>query len=102
MPDGSPQPATSATRHIEMNRMLAAAVAQNPGHAQLLDIDSTIAPGNHYQASVNGNLCRFDGVHFTVYCSTLLRNVVLPKLDTMLFSNSTPTPPSGQASPSDR
>ena len=99
MPDGSPQPAQSAIRHIEINKMLAAAVTQNPGDAQLLDINNTIAPNNHYQASLHGNLCRFDGVHFTVYCSTLLRNVVLPRIDTMLFSSSNATSPAGKANP---
>ena len=100
MPDGSPQPAASAARHTEINKMLAAAVAENPGHVQLLDINKTIAPDDRYQASINGNLCRFDGVHFTVYCSTLLRNVVLPKIDTILFHPSTATSPSGHANPS--
>jgi hypothetical protein len=100
MPNGSPQPAQSATRHVEINKMLATAVAQNRGHAQLLDIDNTIAPHDHYQATLNGNLCRFDGVHVTVYCSTLLRNVVLPRLDNMLFPTSGATPASGRPNPS--
>jgi hypothetical protein len=34
--------------------------------------DPAVSPGNRYAATVNGQLRRFDGVHFSVYCSELL------------------------------
>jgi hypothetical protein len=49
----------------------------------VLDIDQTISPGGHYDAKVNGQLCRFDGVHFSAYCSGLLEPRVLGEIRTM-------------------
>ena len=46
--------------------------------------DKTISPGNHYNAKVNGQLCRFDGVHFSAYCSGLLEPRVLGEVRKML------------------
>jgi len=43
----------------------------------VLDIDTTLSPGNHYDAKVNGQLCRFDGIHVSVYCAELLGPSVL-------------------------
>jgi peptidoglycan/LPS O-acetylase OafA/YrhL len=75
--DGSPSPAASPARHQEINALLAAAARRDPSHVQVLNIDSTVSPGNRYQVTVNGQLCRFDGVHFTLYCSELLEPSVL-------------------------
>ena len=76
-PNGSPSPAGSSARHALINSMLEAAARRDPNQVQVLDIDKTVSPGNHYQASVNGEFCRFDGIHFTLYCSELLEPSVL-------------------------
>ncbi len=75
--DGSPAPAASPSRHAMINAMLESAARRYPKAVSVLDIDSTISPGNHYDAKVNGQLCRFDGIHFSVYCSELLEPIVL-------------------------
>jgi peptidoglycan/LPS O-acetylase OafA/YrhL len=77
LPNGSAAPAASPARHALINEMLEAAARRHPNAVKVLDIDPTISPDNHYDASVNGQLCRFDGVHFTVYCSELLEPRVL-------------------------
>jgi hypothetical protein len=82
--DGSPSPAASPARHKEINALLAAAAKRDPSHVQVLNIDSTVSPGNRYQAKVNGQLCRFDGVHFTLYCSELLEPSVLGTVRKMI------------------
>ena len=33
--------------------------------------------GGQYQREVNGKLCRFDGIHFSLFCSKLLQPDVL-------------------------
>jgi peptidoglycan/LPS O-acetylase OafA/YrhL len=76
-PNGSPSPAASPARHAEINSMLEAAARRDPRHVQVLNIDSTVSPGNHYQAKLQGQLCRFDGVHFTLFCSERLEPSVL-------------------------
>ncbi len=86
MPDGSPAPAASPARHALINSMLRQAVARDPSRARFLNIDSIISPGNHYQATVNGNLCRFDGVHLTIYCARLLQQAVLTTVRSMTAS----------------
>ncbi|MGA2013708.1 MAG: acyltransferase family protein [Solirubrobacteraceae bacterium] len=75
--DGSPAPAASASRHTEINAMLQAAARRYPKTVSVLDIDTTLSPGNHYDAKVNGQLCRFDGIHVSVYCAELLGPSVL-------------------------
>jgi hypothetical protein len=57
--------------------MLQEAARRHPGQVSVLDIDQTVSPGNHYNNKVNGQLCRFDGVHFSAYCSELLEPNVL-------------------------
>jgi hypothetical protein len=64
--------------------MLRAAAANHPGAVGLLDLDKVISPGNHFNASINGHLCRFDGVHLTVYCSRLLQPDVLRAVRLMI------------------
>jgi hypothetical protein len=84
LPDGSPPPAASPVRHTRINAMLRAAAANHPGAVGLLDLDKVISPGNHFNASINGHLCRFDGVHLTVYCSRLLQPDVLRAVRLMI------------------
>ena len=76
-PDGSPAPAADPARHALINSMLEAAARRHPSTVSVLDIDQTVSPGDHYNAKVNGQLCRFDGVHFSAYCSELLEPRVL-------------------------
>jgi hypothetical protein len=83
-PNGSPSPAASPARHAEINALLEAAARRDPSHVQVLNLDATVSPGNHYQAKVNGQLCRFDGVHFTLYCSELLEPSVLGTVRKMI------------------
>ena len=87
LPDGSPAPAGSAARHAEINSMLASVAAANPGQVQVLDIDKLLGAENHFEARVNGKLCRFDGVHFTVFCSRLLQPAVLQTIRTMIHGS---------------
>ena len=57
--------------------MARAAARRHPSTVSVLDIDQTVSPGDDYNAKVNGQLCRFDGVHFRAYCSELLEPRVL-------------------------
>jgi hypothetical protein len=82
--DGSPASAASPGRHAIINSMLEAAARRHPQTVQVLDIDRTISPGGHHDADVNGQLCRFDGVHFSAYCSELLEPRVLGEVRKML------------------
>jgi len=75
--DGSPAPAASPTRHAQINSMLQSAARLDPTHVRVLDVDKVISPGNRYQPKVDGQLCRFDGIHFSVFCSELLEPNVL-------------------------
>ncbi len=75
--DGTPAPAASATRHAQINQMLQTEASRHPGSVQVLDVDKTVSPDNHYDARVKGQLCRFDGIHFSVYCAKLLEPTVL-------------------------
>ncbi len=79
LPDGSPAPAASPARHSSINQALVSTAANYPGQVRVLNIDKLISPGGYYDARVNGKLCRFDGVHFTVYCSRLLQPDVLQR-----------------------
>jgi hypothetical protein len=75
--DGAPAPAASSARHSLINAMLAKEVRRHPGTVSAVDLDSTVSPGNHYDGKVNGQLCRFDGIHFSVYCAKLVEPKVL-------------------------
>ena len=77
LPNGSPAPAASPDRHSLINSMLEEAARRHPKTVSVLDIDQTVSPGDHYNAKINGQLCRFDGVHFSAYCSDLLEPRVL-------------------------
>jgi hypothetical protein len=84
LPDGSPAPAGSAARHAQINSMLTAIAAQSSGTVQVLNIDTPVGAASGFQARVNGKLCRFDGVHFTVYCSRLLQPAALRTIRRMI------------------
>jgi hypothetical protein len=43
----------------------------------MVDLDKTVSPDNRYDARVKGQLCRFDGIHFSVFCAKLLEPTVL-------------------------
>jgi hypothetical protein len=81
--NGSPAPAASRSRHALINSMLEKAARDNPGKVAFLDLDKTVSPGNRYTEKVNGQLCRFDGIHFSVYCSELLEPQVLGEVRKM-------------------
>jgi len=83
-PDGSPAPAADPARHKLINSMLEEAARRHPSTVSVLNIDQTVSPGNHYNAKVNGQLCRFDGVHFSAYCSELLEPRVLGEVRKLL------------------
>ena len=76
-PDGTPAPAATPARHVRINGMLDAEAKRHPASVQVLDIDRTVSPDNRYDARVKGQLCRFDGIHFSVYCAKLLEPTVL-------------------------
>ncbi len=76
-PDGSAAPAADPARHQLINQMLDETAVAHPSTVQVLDLDKTVSPGDHYNATVNGQRCRFDGVHFSVYCAELVEPRVL-------------------------
>jgi hypothetical protein len=75
--DGAPAPAASTSRHTEINALLRAAARRHPHSVQVLDVDHTLSPDGHYDARVKGQLCRFDGIHVSVFCAKLLEPSVL-------------------------
>jgi hypothetical protein len=87
LPDGSPSPAGSAARHAVINSLLRTAAASDPTDAQVFNLDRVVSPGNRYQRRVNGNLCRFDGIHFAIYCSELVAPDVLGTVRSMIPSS---------------
>ena len=76
-PDGSPAPAASPARHALINSMLAREARLHPKTVGIVAIDQTISPGDRYRATVDGELCRFDGIHFSVFCARLVERRVL-------------------------
>ena len=101
-PDGSPSPAASPARHALINSLLRSVANQDPSEVHVLNIDRVISPGNRYQREVNGKLCRFDGIHFAIYCSELLAPDVLSTVRGMIASATAPgtvTPPASVTPP---
>jgi peptidoglycan/LPS O-acetylase OafA/YrhL len=70
--NGSPAPQASTARRDEINRLITEAAAADHHDAAVLHIDRWLAPQGHYSTDVNGQLCRFDGIHVTIYCGDLL------------------------------
>ena len=89
-PNGSPSPAASPARHALINSLLRSAAGQHRSLVQVLDIDKVVSPGNRYQRDVNGKLCRFDGIHFAIYCSELLAPDVLSAVRAMIPAATSP------------
>jgi hypothetical protein len=80
---GSPAPAADPARRAAINQMLRNE-AKGHGNVHIFDLDKVVSPSGHYQASVNGQLCRFDGVHFSLYCSQLVQPHVLTGVRALL------------------
>jgi hypothetical protein len=76
-PSGAPAPAASPARHAKINALLRAVADRHAGQVGMLDLDPTISPGGAYAGQVDGQVCRFDGIHFTVYCAKLLEPQIL-------------------------
>jgi peptidoglycan/LPS O-acetylase OafA/YrhL len=74
--DGSPAAAAAPARHQIIDSMLYRAASGNP-NVSVVNIDRQLSPHNHYQATIDGQLCRFDGIHFTTFCSQMLQPTVL-------------------------
>jgi hypothetical protein len=74
--DGSPSPAASPARYRLINQMIQHA-ARGHSNVTVVDLDKKVSPGGHYQAKVDGQVCRFDGIHFSLFCSKLLQPDVL-------------------------
>jgi hypothetical protein len=53
----------------------------------VLDIDRTVSPDGHYDARVKGQLCRFDGIHVSVFCAKLLEPSVLGEARKLLSAS---------------
>ncbi len=70
--DGSPAPQGLTARHDQINTLIKQAVAADGTSASVLNIDRYLSPDGHYTTDVNGQLCRFDGIHVTIYCGELL------------------------------
>jgi hypothetical protein len=77
LPDGSAAPNGSTARHAIINSILESVAGNDPSQVGVLDIDKIVSPDNHYTDTVNDQPCRFDGIHFTPYCATLLEPKVL-------------------------
>ncbi len=91
--DGSPPPAASALRHALINLMLARLAARFPTQVHLVDMDSYVSPGNHFDWEVNHHLCRWsDGVHFQNYCGQLVGTHVLPLVRQLVAARGGPGP----------
>jgi peptidoglycan/LPS O-acetylase OafA/YrhL len=75
--DGASPPAAQPARHERINALLEREAQRHPASVRALDIDRIISPGNHYDARVDGQVCRFDGIHFSVFCSKLMERSVL-------------------------
>ena len=82
--DGAPAPAASASRHALINGMLAKAAKLDPGRAAVLDVDKTLSPQGHYTTDVDGQVCRFDGIHISLFCAGLLEGQILPAARSLL------------------
>jgi peptidoglycan/LPS O-acetylase OafA/YrhL len=82
--DGSADPAASPARHRIINAMLATAARRDHGDAAVVNVDRTISPGDRYDATVDGEPCRLDGIHPDVFCTKLLEPHVLTEARALL------------------
>jgi hypothetical protein len=84
--DGAPAAAASTARHAAINAMLRREAQLHPATVSVLDLDTTVSPGDHYDSKVDGQLCRFDGIHFSVFCAKLVEPRVLGEARKLLGS----------------
>jgi hypothetical protein len=63
--------------------MLEAAARRCPNRAEVLSVDQYVSPGNRYNAMLDGKLCRFDGVHLTIFCGEKLQEPMLSTVSTL-------------------
>ena len=84
--DGAAAPAASAARHALINAMLEKEARLHPASVAVVNVDRTVSPGDHYDAKVDGQLCRFDGIHFSVFCAKLAEPSVLGEARKLLGS----------------
>lgn len=75
--DGAEAPAASPARHFDINWLLRHVAQQHPGQVGVLNVDQTISPQNQYTGGLDGQVCRFDGIHFTPFCAKLLEPRIL-------------------------
>ena len=73
--------------------MLRTVASRDPSQVQVLDIDKVVSPGNRYQRELRGKLCRFDGIHFAVYCSQVLAPDVLTAVRRLIDTTAPTTTP---------
>ena len=85
--DGAPAPAASSSRHAEIDALLRAEARRRPHSVQVLDLDQTLSPDNRYDARVRGQLCRFDGIHVSVFCAKLVEPRVLGEARKLLSAS---------------
>jgi hypothetical protein len=83
-PTAHQRPQGSAVRHAQINSMLKAIAAQSPGAVQVVNIEKPVGAASGFRARMNGKLCRFDGVHFTVCCSRLLQQTAMRTIRRMI------------------
>jgi peptidoglycan/LPS O-acetylase OafA/YrhL len=74
--NGTPAPEGATARHTEINSLISQAAMTDGSDAAVLNIDTYLSPNDAYTTDLNGQLCRFDGIHVTVYCSELLEPYV--------------------------
>jgi hypothetical protein len=83
-PNGTLAPQGSPERHQLINGLINQAASTHATNVRVLNIDRFVSPGNQYEKYVNGGMCRFDGLHFTVFCAQLLQPYVLGEVAQML------------------
>jgi peptidoglycan/LPS O-acetylase OafA/YrhL len=76
--NGDAAPAASIQRHKLINSLLARAAVRAGRGAAFVDVDKTLSPHGHYTGELNGQVCRFDGVHISLFCANLLQEQILP------------------------
>jgi len=66
-PGGATPPQASPSRHRMIDAMLASLPRRFPGEVYYFNIAPYITPGNHFDAMVDGQICRTsDGLHFFI------------------------------------
>ncbi|MGP0003472.1 MAG: acyltransferase family protein [Acidimicrobiales bacterium] len=97
--NGSPAPAASPQRHSLINQMLARLAATFPNQVHLVDTDSYVSPGDHFDSTIDGHECRWsDGIHFYPFCGAVVGEHVLPLVRQLVEADGGPGP-SGAPSP---